>query len=158
MAGHPDLCFRFGSLRRQGERSDDKPSPGIPSVGQRGPREKVCDAPALRDAAVGPRAGARAGQGYWAESRVQHRSAPLPRGLKEPEGEKRETKVPGEETPSPRKTRLQRGGWIQRSSGSTGQASLSRAGGGPGCVGPALLSEGVGGTEQQRGPARAALT
>ena len=44
------------------------------------------------------------------------------KGLKEQEGEKRETKVPGEETPSQRKIRMQRGGWIQLSSGGTGQA------------------------------------
>lgn len=61
------------------------------------------------------------------------------KGLKEPEGEKKETEVPGEEPPSLGKTRMQGGGWIRLSSGSAGEASLSRAGGGPGWIGPALL-------------------
>lgn len=46
---------------------------------------------------------------------------------------------PGEENLSQRKKRMQREGWIHLSSGGTGQASLSRAGGGLGWIGPALL-------------------
>jgi len=84
------------------------------------------------DAAVGPRAGV-SGRDQGAASQCSSS-----KGLKEQEGEKRETKVSGEESPSPRKTRMQRGGWIQLESGSRERASLSRAGGGPGWMGPAL--------------------
>lgn len=61
------------------------------------------------------------------------------KGLKEQERKKRETKMHREETVSQRKIRMQRGGWIQLSFGGTGQASLSRAGGGLGWIGLALL-------------------
>lgn len=46
-AEHPDLGCRFGSLYREGEGKDAENSLGMPLMGLRSLRERVCDAPAV---------------------------------------------------------------------------------------------------------------